>query len=239
MGLPHAGGTIHMTKLPISGNLLCDLPGHLSRSLFAAAPMRRLAAGERLFAAGDAGDGCYRVERGLLKVEVASPRGEERIIALLGAGAIVGELSMIDGLPRSATVAALHESDLRCVSREAFESYMAAHPEAYRELVAILSRRLREADETLAAATFLSVRGRVARALLELAAHLGKDAGDGRIVLDHRIGQGDLAAMAGVARENVSRVLSEFRQRKLLSQEARHYCLHDIAGLRQEIENAS
>jgi CRP/FNR family cyclic AMP-dependent transcriptional regulator len=226
-----------MTKLSMSENILSDLPGRLSRSLFAAAPLRRLKDGERLFAAGEAGDSCYRVERGLLKVEVASPRGEERIVALLGVGAIVGELSMIDGLPRSASVVALRESELRFVSREAFESYMAAHPEAYRELVAILSLRLREADESLAAAAFLSVRARVARALLELAAHLGKDAGEGRIVLDHRIGQGDLAAMAGVARENVSRVLSEFRQRKLLSQEARHYCLHDVAGLRQEIDN--
>lgn len=228
-----------MTKLSIAGNLLSDLPGPLSRALFAAAPVRRLAAGERLFAAGDAGDGCYRVEKGLLKVEVASPRGEERIVALLGTGAIVGELSTIDGLPRSASVVALSDSDLRVVSREAFDDYMAAHPDAYRELIAILCQRLREADATLAAATFLSVRGRVARALLELAAHLGKDAGDGRILLDQRIGQGDLAAMAGVARENVSRVLSEFRQRKLLSQEARHYCLHDVAGLQREIENAS
>jgi CRP-like cAMP-binding protein len=57
-----------------------------------------------LFLAGDSGDGCYRVEDGLLKVTMISQTGRERILALLGPGAIVGEMSMIDRLPRSANV---------------------------------------------------------------------------------------------------------------------------------------
>ena len=64
-----------------------------------------------LFIAGDPGDGCYRVEQGLLKVSMISPSGAERILAIVGPGGIVGELSTIDGLPRSASVAAVRESD--------------------------------------------------------------------------------------------------------------------------------
>jgi Cyclic nucleotide-binding domain len=90
--------------------------------LFHAAQPRHLKAGERLFAIGDVGDSCYRLDQGLLKV-VASPRGEERIIAILGPGAIVGELAMIDGLPRSASVVALHDCVIRFVSREAPTRY--------------------------------------------------------------------------------------------------------------------
>ena len=65
-----------------------------SSSLFAGAASRRLKADEALFVIGEPGDGCYQLERGLLKVVVTSPRGEERILAMLGPGAIVGELAM-------------------------------------------------------------------------------------------------------------------------------------------------
>ena len=91
----------------------------LSAPLFDVAPLRQLKAGAVLFAAGDTGDGCYRLEQGLLKVKVTSPSGEERIIAILGPGTIVGELAMIDRLPRSASVVALRDSVLRFASREA------------------------------------------------------------------------------------------------------------------------
>ena len=86
---------------------------------------RRLASDSVLFRAGEPGDGCYRLEQGLVKVVIASPLGEERILTILGPGAIVGELSMIDGLPRSASVVAVSDCTLSFVSRGKFESFMA------------------------------------------------------------------------------------------------------------------
>jgi CRP/FNR family transcriptional regulator len=216
-------------------NVLAGLPDQLSSLLFAASSRRRLEAGQTLFDAGDPGDGCYRLEQGLLKVAMSSPQGEVRIIAMLGAGAIVGELSMIDGLPRSAAVIAIRDCALQFVSRKAFEDCTKAHPEICRHLMATLAMRLREADEALAAATFLTVKGRVARALIDLAKHIGQDSGAGRIVLGHKISQGELAAMAGVARENVSRTLGEWRKRKLVTQSSLYICVNDIAALRQEM----
>ena len=64
--------------------------------------------------AGDEGDGCHRVEEGLLKASIAAPAGGERILAILGPGSVVGELSMIDGGPRSASV----EQTLRQLGRQ-------------------------------------------------------------------------------------------------------------------------
>jgi CRP/FNR family transcriptional regulator, cyclic AMP receptor protein len=87
-------------------SLLLELQGKLSADLFASAAPLRLAADEALFLAGDGGDGCYLIEEGLLKVAVASQSGGERILAFLGPGAIVGEMSIIDGRPRSASVVA-------------------------------------------------------------------------------------------------------------------------------------
>ena len=89
----------------------------LSSSLFAGAAPRHLKADEALFVAGESGDGCYRLERGLLKVVVTSPQGEERILAMLGPGAIVGELAMLDEGPRSASVFAVRECELSFISR--------------------------------------------------------------------------------------------------------------------------
>jgi hypothetical protein len=93
--------------------LLSALPPHLTADLFDDATPAKLNADEVLFLAGDAGDGCYRLEEGLLKVTMVSRSGTERILAFLGPGKIVGELSMIDGRPRSATLIAarLRETD--------------------------------------------------------------------------------------------------------------------------------
>jgi CRP-like cAMP-binding protein len=74
-------------------SLLSGLPEHLSASLFSNTTPVQLKADEVLFLAGDAGDGCYRVEDGLLKVTMVSRAGTERILAFLGSGAIVGELA--------------------------------------------------------------------------------------------------------------------------------------------------
>jgi CRP/FNR family cyclic AMP-dependent transcriptional regulator len=87
----------------------------------------RLAAGNTLFKAGDSGDDCCRIEDGLLKVTI-SHSGEERILAFVGRGDIVGELAMIDGLPRSASVVALRDATLSCLSRTAFETFAKKHP---------------------------------------------------------------------------------------------------------------
>jgi CRP/FNR family transcriptional regulator, cyclic AMP receptor protein len=214
-----------------------NVPDALSRLLFVAARPQDLKAGQVLFASGDAGDGCYLLDRGLLKVTVTSSHGEQRIIAMLGPGSLVGELSMIDGRPRSASVVALSDCSLRFTSREAFAKYMATHPEAYEALVAILAFRLRQAHEVVAATTFLTVKQRVARALVELAEYVGTPSSAGRIVLREKISLAEIAAMAGVARESVSRVMSEWRRRKLISGPTRHYCLNDIGALTREVHS--
>src|SRR5260221_13649979 len=108
---------------PSPHNLLSVFPDKLAARLFANAKPIKLAADEVLFLAGDPGNGCYRVEQGLLKVTMIAPSGAERILAIVGPGAIVGELSTIDGLPRSASVAAVRDSELTFVSRAAFQDF--------------------------------------------------------------------------------------------------------------------
>jgi CRP/FNR family cyclic AMP-dependent transcriptional regulator len=221
---------------PTGPSLLSGLPGHLSVNLFNAATPVKLAADETLFMAGDVGDGCYRVEAGLLKVTMLSRSGNERILAFLGPTAIVGELSIIDGLPRSASVVAVRDAQLSFISRAAFEDFAGKHPEVYKSLVTLIAARLRETDAVIAAGSFLPLRGRVACTLLELAQDFGQDVGSGRIVIRQKIGQSDLAAMAGIARENVSRILNDWKRRKLVSRLSGYYCLENKAQLEHEAE---
>ena len=216
--------------------LLAELNADLPTKLFANAKRVRLAAGKILFRAGTSGDGCYRVEDGLLKVTMVWSSGAERILAFLGRGAIVGELSIIDGLPRSATVAAVRDTVVSFLSCAEFEAFADKHPEVYKSLIRVLAERLRETDTVVAAGSFLSLKGRVARTMLELADHFGQEVAPGRIVIRQKIGQNDLAAMTGIARENLTRVLNDWQRHKVLSRASGYYCLEDKTQLEHQAE---
>ena len=222
-------------KLSIS----CDwtnLPPAISSDLFSGLTLQTLRAGETLFKAGDKGTGFYRLEKGALKVILTSPQGEQRIVALLTPGAIVGDLSMIDGLPRSASVLAVTAAELSFVSRTAFMDCTKRHPEIYQYLTSLLANRLRETDETIAALAFLTVKGRVARALLEIARVLGTDSGSEEILIEQMISQRELASMAGVARENVNRVLAGWKRQKLVTTSHQNLLIHDRSRLEREMD---
>lgn len=226
-----------MTKIPALANTrLLALSAVFSNHLIKQARKVRLDAGQALFLVGDPGDGCYWIDEGLLKVHVVSHSGNDRILAILGARTIVGELSMFDGAPRSASVTAIRASNLAFVSCATFDTTLDAHPEIYRELVVILAHRLRDIDDAMTATSFLSLKGRAARALLALADAFGQDVGDGRIVIRQRITQSDIAAMAGIVRENFSRVLCDWVDRSLVSRAAGYYCLEKKSVLERESE---
>lgn len=158
-----------------SGHIFSRLPEPLAAGLFAKARSVKAAADQVLFMAGDPGDGCYRIERGLMKVSVISPSGSERILAIFGPGALVGEFAVIDGQPRSATVTAIRDSELRFISRAVYAEFVRQHPEVRDHIMTMLIQRLRDTNSIVAAASFLSIKGRIAVALLSLAEAFGRD----------------------------------------------------------------
>jgi CRP/FNR family transcriptional regulator, cyclic AMP receptor protein len=224
-----------MVELSIGGTW-SGLPKEIASELFSSATFHRLKAGDTLFQTGDKGDGCYRLDKGLLKVSLISPQIRERIIAIITPGAVVGDLAVIDGLPRSASVHALTNCELRYLSRAAFERLAQEHPEIHRYLVKLLAARLRQADEIIASLAFLPAKARVAQALLALAENLGEKTDSGAILIPHMFNQADIAAMAGVARENASRILSEWERMKLVTKLSDSYRIDDRANLRREID---
>jgi CRP/FNR family transcriptional regulator, cyclic AMP receptor protein len=209
------------------------LPPQLCQELQKEALARHLKKDETLFEIGDEGDGCYRLEKGAVKVSLRSQQGEKRIVALLPAGSIVGDLSMIDGKPRSATVVALTPCDLTFFNRKTFERFAEKYPEVYRDLVNMLADRLRDCDEAIAASAFLPMRNRVARALLEFVECVGEGAPGGKVFLPRSIKQSDVAALAGVARENTNRILKEWEQSGLMIKSGENYEIDKIKLTRE------
>ncbi len=99
-----------------------------------------------------------------------------------------------------------------------------------------MAARLRDTDQIVAAGSFLPLKGRVARALLDLAHAFGKDVGSGRVVIRQKVSQSDLAAMAGIARENVSRIMNDWMRGNVITRLSGYYCLEDPVKLQREID---
>ncbi len=207
------------------------LPAEVSARLVARATPVKLNPDQTLFLAGDPGDGCYMIDEGILKVEMASESGINRILAILRPGTVVGELSLIDGRPRSASVAALKASRLRFISRVAFDDLVAGDLASMRMVAALLAARLRDTNLALASSNFMPVKGRVAVALVALKEGFGQEVGPGRTLIKVRLSQSDIAAMAGVSRETASRVLNDWLRKGDLSRLAGYYCIERPAAI--------
>lgn len=209
------------------------LDPRLAEPLAALSKPMSIKAGVVLFSAGDPGNGCYAVLDGSLKVSIMGMEGDEQLLAVMGPGNIVGELALLDGRPRSATLTALKPSRLAFIEKHAFQRFADENPAVYRHMLSIVGKRLRQANDVLAARTFLPLPGRVAQTLLQLSESFGKPIDNGRILIHYKLSQADIANMAGAARENVSRVLNDWKRSGTISRISGYYCLERPALLEQ------
>ena len=195
------------------------------RALLSAARRLNLKVRDVLFHAGDPGEGCYLLRKGVVKASVIARDGQERLLAVLGPGSLIGELSLIDGQPRSATISALKACSLLYLPAATFFRLADADPLIYREALQILARRLRETNESVVAQGTVPVAGRVARAFATLGEGLGVERPGGRILIASKITQADIAGMAGVARENASRAINDLLRDGILGREGSFYVI--------------
>ena len=230
-----SGQALPQPQFIYTHSILTDLlTPHLER-LRQGAKSLSLKEGDVLFHMGDPGDGCYWLRRGFLKVAVASRRGEERILAVVGPNAIVGDLAVLDGLPRAVNCHALSDALVLHVGSAAVHSCLSGIPNLQESLVSALTAQLRQVSGEAVVGTFLSLRGRVARTLLKLAASVGRDLPDGFSEIGCPVRHSDIAAMAGATRESVSRLLGEWRRDKLLDLSADGKLIIDKGTLEREV----
>ena len=184
-------------------------PAELERIAQVAVP-RSYPGGTRVFHEGDTGDACYIVREGVCRVTREHSDGRAITLANLTKGDIFGELAMLDGETRSASVEALEDAELLALPATDVKALLRDHPELAVKLVEALTRRLRQANERISTQSFRTVPGRVAGVLTSLLTEelLSEAARDVTI----RMNQADLAQLAGTSRESVSRFLASLER---------------------------
>jgi len=176
---------------------------------------RRRPAGSIVVGQRETDSAFYVVYAGRAKVALFGENGREMTLAVLGAGDFFGEMSLLDGKPRSANVVAADDCILLKLARDAFEAHLQEHPQTAMALLRELTARLRKSDEVIANLALHDVTARLTRTLLALAEDNGEVRDDG-IMLRYRPTQQDLANMVGTCRETVSRTLSAMGRRGLV-----------------------
>ncbi len=167
-------------------------------------PFRR---DEIVFRKGDAGRVMYIIISGRVRIFMTTEDEQEVSLAILGPGDFFGELAILDDKPRSASAIAMERSETLALSRDDFLAILREHVEIATAIMAVLSVRLRQADEQIENLIFLDIFGRVAKKLIDLSETHGVQTGDG-VLINLRLTQRDLASLAGTTRESVNRVLS-------------------------------
>jgi CRP/FNR family cyclic AMP-dependent transcriptional regulator len=186
--------------------------GDVWRRLADGGTRRRYRRGEALFSEGDLSDRVLIVESGWVKVSVASPDGHEAVLGLRGPGQVLGELSILDGAPRSASAIALEPVEATVVRAAELTRALDEDAEVSRELLRELARRLRDADRMRVEFATLDTLARVARRLLELAERFGEPGKDGGIVVALPLSQEEVASWCSASRESTAKALRTLRE---------------------------
>lgn len=172
------------------------------------AARKRVARGASVVRAGESTDSLYILLSGRAKVTNTDEDGREIILAWLGPSEFFGEMGLLDGSPRSATVVAAEACELLFISKDAFQRCLQDNFQVAQKLMKILVQRLREADRKIESLALLDVYGRVARLLLDMS-----EVVDGNRVVKKKISKQDMAKMIGASREMVSKVMRDLELR--------------------------
>ncbi len=210
---------------------LAALPAGDREWLAGCVARRRFRRGDVVFHKEDPGQSLFIVESGSVRVYVPSPQGVDLTLAVIGPSDFFGDLSLLDGSPRSASASVLTDTVLLSLERSDFSRLITSRPEAAVAVLAVVARRLRETDQMASDLAFLDVGSRLAHKLLELAASHGVQRPDG-VLLDLSLTQEDLANMIGVTRESVNRNLGLLRRLGLVATAGRRLVIRDLEGLR-------
>jgi CRP/FNR family transcriptional regulator, cyclic AMP receptor protein len=200
-------------------SLFRGIPPDDLEALAPAVRTRRYPKGSFVFREGDPGNSLFAVINGQVKIGRIGRGGDEVVFAMLGPAETFGELALFeDKAVRVADAQATEMTECLTLTREAFLSFVEAHPRTMLRVVQVLTGYIRAGDDAFAETAFLDIPGRVARKLLELAESHG-DRGPEGIRIGMRLTQRTLAGMVAASRENVNRALSRFEEHGAIRQE--------------------
>lgn len=200
---------------------------------------RTFPAGTNVITAETVGEVVYIILSGTVKIKIDQSDGSEVILAILGAGDLVGELSLLDSVPRSADVLTQEDSALLWLDRASFRRLLDEIPEMTLNIIRILTRRLRLSNEQIQALCNLDVHGRVERQLLAFAELHGVQTPEG-VCIPMRLTQSDIAGLVGASRERVNQSFQLLRKNRLISVDSSYrITLLNVDRLREDLQKRS
>jgi CRP-like cAMP-binding protein len=205
---------------------------HLSRL----ARTRQYKARETIVEKGDAATEFFVLLSGRAKVAMAGVDGSDAAVNVMGPGEVFGEIAILDGQPRSATVTTLEECEMATVDKQAFNDLLASSPSIAVKLLAVLAGRVRELTTRLADRSFLDVPARLAKQLLWLARNHGTQ-GESGIRIDLRLSQQELGDLIGATRESVNKYIRDWTRSGMVRQERDYLEVFDLDALRAIAEH--
>lgn len=183
-----------------------------------------------LFHQGDVGDTLFLLLSGQVRVVREVLDGRCVTLALRQAGTVIGEMALIDGHQRSASVYAVEEVETLCLARTVFYRFLESNPAAYQGLLVLLCQRLRESDQKIEDLGTKSLRQRLAGTLLDLATDEGRETEDG-VLLTDLVNYQLLTGILCTNRESVSRAARELINMGLVDKAGRQFVLLNLQGL--------
>jgi CRP-like cAMP-binding protein len=188
--------------------------------------------GDVLLTRGEIADRLIVIESGRVKVSVSTTSGREAVLTFRGPGALLGDQSLVDESPRSATVTAVEPVELLVIAASAFRRYLATHPGVALVMLATLSARLREADRRLAEYAAADTLGRICARLVELCETEGEVDRNAPVRITLPITQEELAGWTGASIEATAKALRALRSLGWVKTGRRAIDVYDVAALR-------
>jgi len=183
----------------------------------------------------ETGSALFVIVEGKLKVSRSSGDEKEVILAMLNESDFFGEMSLLDGDARSATVTAIEDSKLFVIQRTEFLDLLMKYPEVSIALLTELTKRFRASSAKIKALSLKDAEGKVATVLLQLADDIGKIR-QGIVEIDHLPYQQELANMAGTSRETISRTLHSFAKKGLIELDGSRLRIIDYEKFKEMFE---
>jgi CRP-like cAMP-binding protein len=207
-----------------SNFLFRGLDPALLRQLAQMSRVEHLAKGAMLFHQGDEGGAMYGIFRGAVRISMVSAEGKELTLCLMEPGDVVGEIALLDGLPRTADASAVEDTTLLVITRAPFLELLSREPRLARHVIELLCERLRLTNEFISDVTFLHIQAHLAKRLLSLAIAHGVDVADG-VRIGLKLSQTDFAQMLGVTREAINKQLQRWVREEILRLDHGHVVL--------------
>jgi CRP/FNR family transcriptional regulator, cyclic AMP receptor protein len=212
--------------------LFRGLPAEQLSTIRARLRRRTFPASTNVITAKEPGETVYVILEGSVKACVTRPDGTEVVLAALGRGELIGEMSLADSLGHSADVITLEESSFLLMDRETFRASVEELPTMALNLADALSRRLRLTNAHLRSVAAMDVPGRVAAQVLALAREYGEPSPRNGTLIPLPLTQSDLAGLVGASRVRVNQAIAFFKGRRYLSLGTDHrITVHDADAL--------